>query len=56
MKKTVFFLTGDYWHPTKSISPLIPLLFPEDAWQVIATERPKELLPLSFRPDLRGVL
>ncbi len=32
MKNTVLILTGDYWHPTDTITPLVGLMFAEDEW------------------------
>lgn len=52
MKKNAFILTGDYWHPTESITPLIDLMLPQTDWNVKITENPIELLNLSTKLDL----
>ncbi len=52
MKNTVLILTGDYWHPTETITPLVGLMFAEDEWDVRMTEDPNELLHLTQTPDL----
>ena len=49
--KQAFFLTGDFWHHTDSIEPLVKVLF-DDSWKVHFTERPEELLQLETVPDL----
>ena len=43
MKKKVLVLTGDYWHPTDSITPVLGSIFDESKWDMIVTENPKEL-------------
>ena len=50
--KTVFFLTGDFWHHTETIQPLVSKLFPEDEWNTLFTEDPTELLSMEKAPDL----
>ena len=50
--KTVFFLTGDFWHHTETIQPLVSKLFPEDEWDTLFTEDPTELLLMEKTPDL----
>ena len=52
MKKNVLVLTGDYWHPSDTITPLIGLMFPGTEWNVNATKDPNELLKCSPAPDL----
>lgn len=52
MKKTVLILTGDYWHPTNTITPIIGHMLPEDKWDVQMTENPAEFLELQKSPDL----
>ena len=49
--KHVFFLTGDFWHHTDTIEPLVKVLF-DDSWEVHFTERPEEMLQLETTPDL----
>ena len=39
MKKKVLVLTGDYWHPTDSITPVLGEIFDEKEWDVTVTER-----------------
>lgn len=48
----VLVLTGDYWHPSDTIKPLIELLFSEFEWSVSMTEDPNELLRCERMPDL----
>lgn len=52
MKKNVLVLTGDYWHPSDTIKPLIELMFSNSEWNVNATENPDELLGYIHAPDL----
>lgn len=52
MKNKAIILTGDYWHPTKSIEPLIPLLFNADKWDVTLTEKPSALIECTEPPKL----
>ena len=52
MKKKVLVLTGDYWHPSDTITPLIELMFPSSEWDTDATEDPNALLRCSPAPDL----
>ncbi|MCM1134727.1 MAG: ThuA domain-containing protein [Clostridium sp.] len=52
MKKTALILTGDYWHPTASIIPLLDLMLPQADWKARATENPAELLNTTNAPDL----
>ena len=51
MKKKVLVLTGDYWHPTDSITPVLGSIFDESKWDMIVTENPKEL-SAENAPDL----
>lgn len=48
--KQVFFLAGDYWHPTDILAPLAELLFPADEWALHFTDDPTDLLTCT--PDL----
>ena len=50
--KTVFFLAGDYWHPTETVRPLAEKMFPEGEWTLLFAEDPKALLALEEAPDL----
>lgn len=52
MKKNVLVLTGDFWHPSDTIKPLIELMFSDSEWDVNATENPDELLGYNHVPDL----
>lgn len=52
MKNTALVLTGDYWHPTNTITPVIGHILPEDKWDVQMTENPTEFLDLKESPDL----
>ena len=52
MKKSVLVLTGDYWHPSDTILPLVELMFDGSEWNVNTTEDPSELLKYSPAPDL----
>lgn len=52
MKKDVFVLTGDYWHLTPSIEPLIDLLFRDELWNVTFTQDPKQFTDCENTPDL----
>lgn len=52
MKKNVLVLTGDFWHPSDTIKPLIELMFSDSEWDVNATENPDELLGYNHAPDL----
>ena len=52
MKKNALVLTGDYWHPSDTIKPLIKLLFLNSEWAVNVTENPNELLGYTHAPDL----
>ena len=49
--KHAFLLTGDFWHHTDTIEPLVKVLF-DDSWEVHFTERPEEMLLLEVAPDL----
>ena len=49
--KKVLVLTGDYWHPTSSITPILDDLFNKEKWNVTLTENPKDL-SLDNIPDL----
>lgn len=51
MKKKVLVLTGDYWHPTDSITPVLGGIFDEKEWDVTVTENPKDL-SAEDAPDL----
>ena len=51
-KKTVFFLTGDFWHSSESIKPLCQKLFDEEKWQVTFTQKPEDLYKQQTKPDL----
>lgn len=51
-RRKALVLTGDYWHPASSIEPLIPLLMPEEEWEVFFTEDPSELVKAESVPDL----
>jgi len=52
MKKTAFFLVGDYWHHRDTIEPLQDILCPKEEWEVIFTEKPEDLLEINSAPDL----
>ena len=52
MKKTAFFLVGDYWHHGDTIKPLQDILFPQEEWEVVFTEKPEDLLEMNSAPDL----
>lgn len=52
MKKTALILTGDYWHPTDTITPIIELMLPENKWELQMTENPNDFLKLKETPDL----
>lgn len=52
MKNTALILTGDYWHPTDTITPVIGHMLPEDKWDVKVTENPNDFLELQNAPDL----
>lgn len=50
--KTVFVLVGDYWHSAESIKPMVDLLFDNNEWNVIYTERPEDVYTLEEKPEL----
>lgn len=52
MKKNALILTGDYWHPTDTITPIIGLMLPENKWEIQMTENPNDFLKLKETPDL----
>ena len=52
MKNTALILTGDYWHPTDTITPVIGLMLPDEKWDVEMTEDPAEFLNKPISPDL----
>lgn len=52
MKKTAFFLVGDYWHHRDTIEPLQDILFPKEEWEVVFTEKQEELLEMNDAPNL----
>lgn len=51
MKKKVLVLTGDYWHPTDSITPVLGSIFDESKWELTVTEDPSRLIAENA-PDL----
>ena len=52
MKNTALILTGDYWHPTDTIMPVIGHMLPNEKWDVEMTEDPAEFLNKPISPDL----
>lgn len=50
--KTALILTGDYWHPTDTITPIIGHMLPTDKWNVAITEDPSNFITLQKSPDL----
>ncbi len=52
MKNTALILTGDYWHPTDTVTPVIGHMLPDDKWEVRITEDPAEFLDTHIAPDL----
>lgn len=52
MKKNALILTGDYWHPTDTITPIIGHMLPENKWEVQMIENPNDFLKLKKTPDL----
>ena len=49
--KNALVLTGDYWHPTSTITPILYDLFNKEKWNVTLTENPNDL-SLDNIPDL----
>ena len=52
MKKTVFVLLNDYWHPRATIEPLVEKLFPEKDWFLRVTDDPNYPTAYFKMPDL----
>jgi len=52
MKKTVFVLLHDYWHPRNTIEPLLKELFPADKYFLTVTEDPNYPTAYFKAPDL----
>ena len=52
MKKTVLVLLDDYWHRRETIEPALPLLFPQDMWDVEVAQDPDALPARNPSPDL----
>ena len=52
MKKTVLVLLDDYWHRRESIEPMLPQLFPAEAWEVRVEQDPATLQHCEKAPDL----
>ena len=52
MKKTVLVLLDDYWHRRETIEPALPLLFPQDMWDMEVAQDPGALPARNPSPDL----
>jgi len=52
MKKQVVVIWNDFYHPKEVIEPALNKLFPEDSWEVMKTERARDLLRPELQPNL----
>jgi type 1 glutamine amidotransferase len=52
MKKQAVVIWHDYYHPKEVLASLVGKVLPSEAWDVLKTERARDLLELSERPDL----
>lgn len=52
MKKSVLIVWNDFYHPKEVLATAVDKLFPAAEWEVSKTERIRDLLELSRRPDL----
>ena len=52
MKKKVTIIWNDGWHPKDDIEPAVDVIFAGEDWQVVKTERARDLLEPEGVPDL----
>lgn len=52
MKKKVVVVWNDFYHPKEVIEPALKKLFSEDHWEVVKTERARDLLNTDLQADL----
>lgn len=52
MRQKAIVLLDDYWHPRKTIEPLLPLILPSESWNVRVIDDPNYLGALHMPPDL----
>ncbi len=52
MKKSVFVILNDVWHPGTEYTGVLGRVFPDDRWDVTVSDYPRELPALTRAPDL----
>lgn len=52
MKKTVYIIWHDNWHPKDNIEPAVDAIFSGEEWNVVKTLRARDLMEPGVSPDL----